>query len=575
MAELGLPVAQIQCGCHTDAQVIPPDDSEGGSDLLAAAQSAADAAGGKGLETCIMRVMEPKHQTDFHVSSGAASSAVSVTRGHLGDLFVPNKASGQVKEPVAPPKPSEGSESGSDFFGLAKGVAAEVSKSGVESVSAGRGGVGDLFAPMRVTTPPAEDSEAGSDLLAAARTAADAVSSGVASSAVSAANGRLRDLFAPSQASRGKAPAVPPKPSEGSDSGSDLLGFAKGAAAEVSRSGVQSATSGLGGGGMRHLFVPPARSRAVTTPPAEDSEAGSDLLAAARTAADAVSSGVASSAVSAANGRLRDLFAPSQASRGKAPAVPPKPSEGSDSGSDLLGFAKGAAAEVSRSGVQSATSGLGGGGMRHLFVPPARSRAVTTPPAEDSEAGSDLLAAARTAADAVSSGVASSAVSAANGRLRDLFASNKANSVRRGRDVEAAPPRRRTEVAGQHQSAPPKSQQPPWAQALDDGAETENVRARTVLPVPVPSPPRLRAQPPQPPDPPPLPNRTFLTDPNEEGDAGAESGELVMARGSECRQQSQCRPPDISSSGCWTCRFRVGPNSGKPRVGVMVFYGYS
>ncbi|CAE7197591.1 unnamed protein product, partial [Symbiodinium necroappetens] len=268
--------------------VVPPEDSEPGSDLLAAAHSAADA-----------------------VSSGAASSAV--TPGHLGDLFVANKASGQVKEPVAPPKPSEGSESGSDLFGLAKGVAAEVSKSGVESVSAGRGagGVRDLFAPVRVPAAPAEDSEAGSDLLAAARTAADAVSSGVASSAVSAANGRLGDLFAPSQASRAKAPAVPPKPSEGSESGSDLLGFAKGAAAEVSRSGVQSATSGLGGGGMRHLFVPPARSR-VTTPPAEDSEAGSDLLAAARTAADAVSSGVASSAVSAANGRLGDLFAPSQ-----------------------------------------------------------------------------------------------------------------------------------------------------------------------------------------------------------------------------------------------------------------------
>lgn len=161
--------------------------------------------------------------------------------------------------------------------------------------------------------------------------------------------------------------------------------------------------------------------------------------------------------------------------------------------------------------------------MRHLFVPPARSR-VTTPPAEDSEAGSDLLAAARTAADAVSSGVASSAVSAANGRLGDLFAPSQA-SVRRGRDVEAAPPRRRDiEAAGQHQSAPPKHQ-PPWAQALGDGAETESARA---LP-PVPSPPRLREQPPQPPDPPPLPNRTFLTDPNEEGDAGTESGELVMA----------------------------------------------
>eukprot|EP00439_Symbiodinium_sp_Y106_P047346 s3516_g6.t1 len=202
--------------------------------------------------------------------------------------------------------------------------------------------------------------------------------------------------------------------------------------------------------------------------------------------------------------------------------------EGSESGSDFFGLAKGVAAEVSKSGVESVFAGRGG--VRDLFAP----MRVTTPPAEDSEAGSDLLAAARTAADAVSSGVASSAVSAANGRLGDLFASNKANSVRRGRDVEAAPPRRRTEAAGQHQSAPPKSQQPPWAQALEDGAETESGRERNVLPVPVPSPPRLRAQPPQPPDPPPLPNRTFLTDPNEEGDAGSESGELVMARGSEC-----------------------------------------
>ncbi|CAE7578710.1 unnamed protein product, partial [Symbiodinium sp. CCMP2456] len=350
-------------------RVIPPEDSEPGSDLLAAAHSAADA-----------------------VSSGAASSAVSV-RGHLGDLFVPNKVSGQVKEPVAPPKPSEGSESGSDLFGLAKGVAAEVSKSGVESVSAGRGGVRDLFAPVRVTAAPAEDSEAGSDLLAAARTAADAVSSGVASSAVSAANGRLGDLFAPSQASRGKAPAVPPKPSEGSESGSDLLGFAKGAAAEVSRSGVQSATSGPGGG--HH----------------------------------------------AARRRLGGLvWSRQQCSlRGeRSPWRPLRPQPG----------------HVSKA------------------------------------------------------------------------------SVRRGRDVEAAPPRRRdVEAAGQHQSAPPKHQ-PPWAQALDDGADTQSARARGALP-PVPSPPRLRAQPPQPPDPPPLPNRTFLTDPNE-GDAASESGELVMARASAC-----------------------------------------
>ncbi|CAE7900713.1 unnamed protein product, partial [Symbiodinium microadriaticum] len=284
------------------AAVVPPEDSEPGSDLLAAAHSAADA-----------------------VSSGAASSAV--TPGHLGDLFVANKASGQVKEPVAPPKPSEfyGDRRAEAWasYGIVVGtilckidkidekntnrqwvevkeeVALHSPRGRLEPEVKGPAGKKRAISAGAVTHGTGMNEKADNQRTFA--TVSYLWMTPEMKAFYDYTMGELDDEVTEYISCLYQALLVPLTKvaaytgeallscaliwvmARGSQSGSDLFGLAKGVAAEVSKSGVESVSAGRGAGGVRDLFAPVR----VPAAPAEDSEAGSDLLAAARTAADA------------------------------------------------------------------------------------------------------------------------------------------------------------------------------------------------------------------------------------------------------------------------------------------------
>eukprot|EP00931_Biecheleriopsis_adriatica_P035066 TRINITY_DN20208_c0_g1_i1.p1 TRINITY_DN20208_c0_g1~~TRINITY_DN20208_c0_g1_i1.p1 ORF type:complete len:2091 (-),score=488.04 TRINITY_DN20208_c0_g1_i1:45-6011(-) len=374
----------------------------------------------------------------------SSRSGVGTSKVDSEDIFVAaRRAASDASGAVS----SVASGGQSDLFAFARGAAEQVSQSGVKSVSVAgselRGGIQDLFANAESRSGVASET---SDLFVAARRAAEQVSqSGVHSVSAVGSNmaGGIHDLFAQAESKSGVA-------SETSDL--DLFADARRAAEQVSRSGVQSSADTVGHlpRGMKDLFVPV---RAQASDSRSGVSDGSDFLAAARGAAEEVSrSGVQSSASGASQtlAAITELFSANKAGSARSsgvPVAPPEPGQASDSGvSDLFAYAQGAADEASRSGVQSSAASSGAG-LDTLFAGRgASARGQQQREASEvsaSSAGNDLIAFARRAAgEASRSGVQSSVAGANTAAIGDLFvaAARVGSSARSQAADPVAPP---------------------------------------------------------------------------------------------------------------------------------------
>lgn len=334
----------------------------------------------------------------------------------------------------------------SDVLDFARRAAATVASSAVPS--------SDLFVKARpggsLSVPAKADQESSvlsEDLFTMAKKTADQVSQVNSSVAGSSLRGGFNELLGHAESNSGVSQL-------------DIFAEAQRAAAQVSRSGIQSAMSmGLSEGGIRDLLAP------VKAPPSEPSEV--DLMAVAQGAAQQASRSGAGSSISESPAKITELFAANKAgdesetsdlfaiankaaeetsqvssvsaasagpkglsglftSRPRAIVAPPQPEEASEASEDLWAFARVTAAEASRSGVSSTSRASNVGNIKELFAPPRRvasAKALSTPEAppepEASDAGlSDLFASAYKAAQEASrSGVHSEVP----GTMADLF----------------------------------------------------------------------------------------------------------------------------------------------------------